>query len=188
VDNKNKSGTEIDQAGGASLEKVRDLLFGVQMRDVDKRFVRVEEKLAKELADLKDDVKKRLSTLEGYVKKEVESLEDRLKAEQETRAEQLKEVAREIKDNAKSFEKKLSGLDDQLAKSQKELRQQNLELSKRLSDEIRDKAEEIMGVLARETKELRFEKTDRSALASLLTEMALRLNDEFKLPQAEDKE
>ena len=43
-------------------------------------------------------------------------------------------------------------------------------------------------MLARETKELRFEKTDRSALASLLTEMAMRLNDEFKLPLPEDKE
>ena len=188
MENMNKTAGEVDQASGASLEKVRDLLFGVQIREFDKRFVRVEERLAKEISDLKEDVKKRLSTLEGYVKKEVDSLEERLKAEQETRSDLLKEVSREIKENAKSFEKKASSLDDQMAKSQKELRQQMLDLNKRLSDEIREKGEEIMAVLVRETKELRFEKTDRSALASLLTEVAMRLNDEFKLPLPEDNE
>ena len=47
-----------EQAGGASLDKVRDILFGVQMRDYDRRFARLEERLVKETADLKDEVKK----------------------------------------------------------------------------------------------------------------------------------
>ena len=97
---------EIEQAGGANLDKVRDILFGVQMRDYEKRFSRVEERLAKDIAEMKEDVRKRLEALEGYTKKEVESLEDRIKSEQETRTEQIKDVSREIKDNAKAFEKR----------------------------------------------------------------------------------
>ncbi len=176
---------EIEQAGGASLEKVREILFGVQMRENDKRFSRLEERLAKDIAEMKDDVRKRLAALEGYVKKEVESLEDRIKTEQDTRNEQLKETTREIKDNAKAFEKKCASLDDQIAKGQKDLRQQLLDLNKRLSDEIQQKTDEVLAALAREAQELRTEKADRAAISTLFTEMAMRLSDEFKLPGTE---
>src|SRR6187401_2241566 len=44
----------------ASLDKVRDILFGSQMRDVERRFARLEERLLKETTDLKDDVRRRL--------------------------------------------------------------------------------------------------------------------------------
>jgi vacuolar-type H+-ATPase subunit I/STV1 len=176
---------EIEQASGASLEKVRDILFGVQMRDYDKRFARLEERLAKDIADLKEDLKKRLAALEGYAKKEVESLEDRIKAEQDSRTEQIRDVSREIKDNAKAFDKKTSSLDEQLAKSQKDLRQQLLDLNKQLASEIREKAEEILAAMDKEIQELRTEKADRTALASLFTEVAMRLKNEFKLPETE---
>ena len=39
-----------DEAGAASLDKVRDILFGGQMRDLDQRFARVEERLTRETA------------------------------------------------------------------------------------------------------------------------------------------
>jgi DNA anti-recombination protein RmuC len=186
VEDKNKASVaDVEQAGGASLEKVRDILFGVQMRDYDKRFSRLEERWARDVADLKDDLKKRLAALESYVKKEVESLEDRLKAEQDTRGEQYKDVGREVKDSAKAFEKRAAALDEQLSRSQKDLRQQILEQHKNLSDGIREKADEILAALARESQELRSEKADRSALAALFTEVAMRLTDEFKMPGTE---
>ena len=37
-------------------------------------------------------------------------------------------------------------------------------------------------MLQREVAELNHEKTDRSSLATLLTEMALRLNNDLKMP------
>src|SRR4051794_10546298 len=49
-----------DGTNPASLDKVRDILFGDQMRDVERRFARLEERLIKETADLKDDVRRRL--------------------------------------------------------------------------------------------------------------------------------
>src|SRR5690349_16058116 len=49
-----------DGTNPASLDKVRDILFGNQMRDVERRFARLEERLIKETADLKEDVRRRL--------------------------------------------------------------------------------------------------------------------------------
>ncbi len=79
-------------AGGASIDKVRDILFGVQMRDYDKRFARLEERLVKETTELKDDVKKRLASLEQFMKQEFESLGDRLSSEHAGREGAVKEL------------------------------------------------------------------------------------------------
>ena len=79
-----------------------------------------------------------------------------------------------------------SAIDDQLTKGHRDLRQQILEQHQQLSDEIRQKAEEILATLGREAQQLRSDKTDRSALAALLTEVAMRLNNEFHIPGVED--
>jgi hypothetical protein len=175
-----------DGAGAASLDKVRDILFGGQMRDVDRRFARLEERLIKETNDLKEDVRRRLDALEKYARQESETLAGQIKTEHEDRVESDNSLSRELKDAAQALEKRTSALDDQLGKSQREVRQQMLEQHQQLSDDIRQKIDEVLAALAREAHELRNDKADRRALASLLTEMAMRLNDEFRIPGTED--
>ena len=82
----------------------------------------------------------------------------------------------------KAFEKKSGALDDAIGKAQRELRQQLLELQQKMLDEMRQKTDEVLARLTQEANELRNDKTDRAALASLLTEMALRLTNELSIP------
>jgi uncharacterized protein YoxC len=175
-----------EAAGGASLDKVRDILFGVQLREFERRFTRLEERLVKETNDLKDDVRKRLDALEIYARKETESLADQIKAEHEERVESDRDLSRDLKESAKSLERRSTSLDEQLTKVQRELRQQMLEQHQRLTDDIRQKVEDVLATLAREAQELRTDKADRATLASLLTEMAMRLTDELRIPGGED--
>lgn len=175
-----------DVDGGANLEKVRDLLFGVQMRDYDKKFARLEERLSKDTGDLREDVKKRLASIEQLIRKEIEALSDRLKAEQEERSKSMKDLSRQQDDTVRTFEKKTGQLDDQMARSLRDLRQQLHEQGQRLSDDIRQQADDILARLTRESQELRADKTDRTALAALLTEMAMRLTDDLRLPAPPD--
>lgn len=167
-----------DVPGSGNLDKVRDILFGTQMRDYEKRFNRLEERLVKECANLRDETRKRLDSLEMYIKQEVESLTERLKKQQAEQDEAVKELAQEHKDTTKSLEKKIGQLDEQATKSDRDLRQQILNQSKSLDDEIRQKYEEILAVLEREAKQLRTDKTDRSTLATLFAELAMRMNTE----------
>ena len=44
---------------------------------------------------------------------------------------------------------------------------------------------ELLEALSRDAGELRDEKADRAALASIFTEMAMRLIDQFRLPTTE---
>src|SRR6202161_713816 len=79
ADNEEKASGNGDVREGANVDKIRDILFGSQMRDYDKRFVRLEERLAKAADALRDDLKKRFDSLESFVQQEVESLHQRLK-------------------------------------------------------------------------------------------------------------
>ena len=178
-------GAEALAAGGGNLEKIREILFGAQVHDFEKRFTRLEEKLLKETADSRAETKKRFDAMEAFIRKEIESLVDRVKTEQGERSEALKEISRDLRDTAKNLEKKLMQLDEQTTKGQRELRQQILDQSKSLSDEIRNRVKESAAVLTRELRELRAEKTDRSALAGLFTEAAMRLSGDMKQPGKE---
>ncbi len=161
-----------------SLSKVRDILVGSQMRELDKKFSRLEERLVKECGDLRDETRKRLDTLENYIKEEADSLSYRAKNEQVKRDEAVKAINEEQRKFAESFEKKMNEIDEQADKTQRELRQQIFSQSQTLHDDIRQKYEEIVALLERETYELKSEKTDRTQLAALFSELALRLNSQ----------
>lgn len=176
-----------DSTGPASLEQVRDILFGSQMRDVDRRFARLEERVAKEARDLKEAIKDRLDAFELYVKRETESLANQARSEQNERADADARLGRELADAAQSFERRAAALDEQLSKSQREIRQHLLDQHQRLSEDIRQKIDEVLAALSREAHELRNDKTDRQVLASLLKEMAMRLTGEFTIPSTADR-
>ncbi|MGB3650847.1 MAG: hypothetical protein WBA41_06505 [Rivularia sp. (in: cyanobacteria)] len=161
-----------------SLHKVRDILVGSQMRELDKKFSRLEDRLVKECTDLRDETRKRLDSLENYIREETDSLSARAKNEQVKRDEAVKAINEEQRKLAESLEKKMADIDEEASKTQRDLRSSILNQSQNLHDDIRQKYEEIVGLLERETYELRSEKTDRSQLAALFSELALRLNSQ----------
>jgi len=136
---------------GANVDKIRDILFGSQMRDYEKRFVRLEDNVTKAIEGLREDMTKRLDTLGAFVRQEVDSLSTRLKSEKSERTEGLKEISREIKDGTKIIEKKLSQLEEQMSDGQSELRAKLLELPEyraltvieRTIQELSDRPEEL---------------------------------------------
>ena len=177
---KNAANGELRE--GANVDKIRDILFGSNMREYEKRFARLEERLTKSSDALREDLKKRFDSLESYVREEMESLGQRLKTEKSERGEALKELARESRDNSKALEKKLSQLEDQIASVQGDLRARILEQSKTLGNQIQKSKEELEASLESEAETLRNDKTDRAMLADLFNELALRLKDELELP------
>lgn len=174
-------GDGSERAG--NVDKIRDILFGSQMRDYDRRFARFEERLVKDASELREDVKRRFESMESFVRGELESLGDRLKKEQAERTESLKELTREVREAVKSWEKRAAQMEEQSTKSFRDLRQQVLEESKRLGDQIEAKAKDGAEALDKEIRELGDRTQDRFELADLLTELGLRLKNEFEMPE-----
>ena len=57
-----KNATNGELREGANVDKIRDILFGSNMREYEKRFARLEEKLTKSSEALRDDLKKRFDS------------------------------------------------------------------------------------------------------------------------------
>lgn len=168
-----------------NVDKIRDILFGTQMRDYDKRMARVEERLVQETLDLREDGKRRCDALETFVKAEFDAFGDRLKAEQEERADADKETARELRETTKALEKRLAQIEEQATRAQRELRDTLLQETKRLAEAIARSQADTLARLEKESLELRTLLTDRLALADLFAEVSLRLKREFKVPGQE---
>lgn len=206
--------TEGDLLPGGNLDKIRTILFGAQSRDYEKRFARIEDRITKETTDIRDEMRRRFDALEGMLKREFEvfgdklrseenernvsmrdvagqlkdatrSINDRLKAEQSERSDSLTEISGELRSASNAIERRISQIDDKMSKANRELRDQMAEQARAQSEELRAKADEIWAALGKAAHELRTEKTDRSALSAMFTELAMRLNDEFKLPADE---
>lgn len=161
-----------------NLDKIRDILFNNQVKDYEQRFTRLEEHLVKECTNLREDTKKRLDVIETYIKNEVDSLTTRLKTEQNERAIAVTEINEEFKNLVKFLERKIAQLDEQTSQNQRDLRQQILDQSKTLDDDLKHNHQEFLAALERESKELHTNKTDRSTLARLFSELALRLDND----------
>lgn len=178
----NISNDDAMNAESGNVDKIREILFGGQMRDYDKRFNRLEERLLKESAELREDSRRRVEALETFVNKEFAALVNRLQAEQQSREGSVQTMSRELNEAIKSLDAKLTQFYNQSTETQHDLRQQLLEQSKNLNEEIRRKHDDVSATLERELAELNHEKTDRTSLSALFTEVALRLNNDFKIP------
>jgi DNA repair exonuclease SbcCD ATPase subunit len=168
---------------GTNVNKIRDILFGSQMRDYERRFAGLEDRLAKAIDSLREEMKKQMDSLEVFNREEIESLGQRLKTEKADRADSLKQLARELQDASKGLEKKLSESEEQAASSQSDLRAKILEQSKTFTKEMERLQREVAANLDREVQGLRLEKMDRAALADLFNEFALRLRDQLPFPK-----
>jgi hypothetical protein len=177
----NRNG-EIEEAG--KVDRIRDILFGSQMRDYDGRFQRLEERLAQEATEIRADMQKRLEALESFMKGEVGSITNRANAEQSERSSAIEKLGRDLADAAKNLDLRIKSLDEQTSKETHALRQQLLDQSKALSEEIREKHDQMKAGLDHETEQIRAAMTGREALAEMLSEVALRLKNEFRVPGA----
>lgn len=77
ADQEEKNAANGELREGANVDKIRDILFGSNMREYEKRFARLEERLTKSSDALREDLKKRFDTLETFVREEMESLSQR---------------------------------------------------------------------------------------------------------------
>ncbi len=164
--------------GAASVDKIRDILFGSQIKNYDSHFARLEDTLARETTELKETMRRRFESVEGFFRKEVDSLSARIKAEREERTESLKAIAKDLKSASDALGKKILELDNKTAEEHSGLRQELMQESRKLIEEIRHKSDSLAALVERRAEELRDQKVDRAGLAALLTEMAVQLSED----------
>jgi len=178
------NGTE-DPMDEGNIDQIRDIIFGAQMRDYEKRFARLEDKMLSEAASLRSETSSRLDALELYIKQEVSGLLDQISQEREEREDDTRHLSDQLSQKAQEADKKHGQLQQSLNQSKSELREALLEQSKTLLHEIQTVRDTLNESLNRSNDELRDDKADRRALADMFSEIAMRLNGEFNLSKGE---
>ena len=163
------------EGDATNVDKIRDILFGSNMRDYDRRFATVEERLLREAAALREDMGNRVNAMEQFVRGELDTLNANLRTEERER----QKAGRDAMDALSSLNRELSDrittLADQTAQQQRELRTQLQEQHRQLSEDAQRRHQEISEALHREAYALRDAKVDRTALAAMLAELAQQL-------------
>lgn len=178
---------QVLRGGAGNVDKIRDILFGTQMRDYESRFARLEETVIKETMEIRETSRRRFDQMEGYIRKEFEAVQGRIKSERDERSDTAGQHSRELKEVGESLGRRIRDLDDRASATERSLREDLMQQAKDLTEEARARHEEIASLLDRRFHELSDGKADRAALAALFNEVALRLNDQFHIPGAEER-
>ena len=129
---------------------------------------------AQEHETLRADFARQIESLDAFIRSEVQVLTERLAAERTKRTEELKSLAAEIKEAIRALERRHVKLEEAANMADAALRDQLLaqSASARRAGEA---GERLTAELSRSHQELDSAKTDSTALAALLTDMAARL-------------
>ncbi|HQR52364.1 MAG TPA: hypothetical protein PLZ79_03780 [Burkholderiales bacterium] len=163
----------------AGVEKIRELLFGNQMSDYDRRFAALEDRIQQNMRDLESEGSRNLSGVESSLKKQLESCVNQLREEKDLRTEADKELERDVREQSQSLDKRLGQLSDQLGRLEREFAERLGHETQELREEIKRRNDDTRQTIERMFAELSSVKTDRNLLAGLFVEIAKCLNQDI---------
>jgi hypothetical protein len=181
------SGTELstaDAVGGSNIDQLREGIFGGQLREYERRFARMEARLAKELTDAREEVRARCTALEKHVRDEVESMTVELRAAQQSRAAEERRLSQSIVDAGKGAEDRIVALTELVNRENRDLRVQLRERTKDIDHDVQRRHADLLALAERDLAELRDGKANRTDLSALFMEVALRLRGESVIPES----
>jgi hypothetical protein len=158
------------------VDKIRDLLFGNQMQDYDRRFSKLEERFLLRFKEIESETARTLSAQDSNSKKQVDSLAAQLREEKDLRADADKEIERSLREQNQLLEKRLRTLSDQVSQLEREFGDRLSREVQTLHDEIKRRNDELHHTVEKMFGELANVKTDRALLAGLFVEVAKCLN------------
>ena len=160
------------------VEKIRDLLFGNQMQDYDRRFSMLEERFLQRLREVESEMARNLSSLESSAKKQMEALEAQLREEKDLRTDGDREIERTQRDHNDTVERRLRSLSEQLSRVERDQADRLTQEVQSLREEIKRRNDDLQRTIEKMFAELSNVKTDRNLLAGLFVEIARCLNQD----------
>lgn len=162
----------------ASVDKIRDIIFGSQIKNYEARFNRLEENLNRETAELKETMRRRFESVEAFFKSESEALAARLRSESDARSSSLSDLERDMKATHNHLSQRLNDIDATARDGDSALRKELMTEARKLLDEISQHHDSLRSLMEMRVAELRSQKTDRALMSDLLREMASQLDHE----------
>ena len=169
-------------AAERNVDQIRDILFGGQMRDYERRFQELAQKLEQEAGRLRSEMEKRVSALEKRLDDQVDKLAKAVRLEVGDRGKAVEELEARTLQAARSARAEINGAIDRLQHEQSASDERARKALAELAASLKSASASAESALVAARQELRGEKLSRGDFAALLTELALRIKGEFELP------
>jgi hypothetical protein len=183
-DKSGEGGWHGSPPAAGSIDQIRDIIFGSQMKEYERRFQVLEQHNLQRIEELHAEVGSRLDAIEAFARHEFDAYGERLQTEQSSRAEAIQALSSQIGDAARTLSSSIAAYAEKQTHETQDLRRQLTDLSQSLSEEIRKNHAESSQRLDQAVRELDHGKVARKALAELLSDMAARLSGEPATPKA----
>lgn len=171
------------EGGTDSMQKIRNLLFGSQMREYARSLAELSERLRNETERLREEQSGRLGKLESFLHGELERLAGQYQQERQERLAAQAEAAERLQALGRDLVARVEALDERLSREALALRGELQRYAGEQLDALHRSHQELADTLERERARLADEKTGREELGQLFTELGLRLNRQLDLPQ-----
>lgn len=172
---------KADPAGDRNVDQIRDILFGGQMRDYERRFGELSSRLEQDAARLRQEFDVRVTALEKRMDEQIERLHKAVRQEVQDRGQSQDDLESRVQQAARTQRSELnasiSSLQSDLGATDERLRAALAELASAL----KAAGERGDAALFQARDDLRRDKVSREDLAGMLAEVALRLKGQFDL-------
>jgi len=181
-----QNNTEAD-----GLKKVRDILFGSQIKEVDTKFYDLEKKVNVELKNFLTESKNFFASLENhfknefsnlkkevteFVKNEFEIFSNQLDSEKKDRYQSMEKFSNKI-EKINDFEKNILDVKEKIDNIENKLQESIVDQAKIIEDELRQKFDDLFEELISKNQLIMQSKADRSELKALFHEMAAKIDE-----------
>jgi hypothetical protein len=164
------------------VDQIRDILFGGQMRDYERRFAELAQRLEQEAARMREDLDRRFAALDARLDEQIERLGRLVKQESADRSRALDDLETRVQQASRTQRDELDAALAQLAQDLARTDERGRQALAALSATLEKGLAQADAAITATRGELRGDKVGREDLSALLTELALRLKGEFDLP------
>ncbi len=171
-----------NDGGDRNVDQIRDILFGGQMRDYERRFGELQQRLDLEATRLREETARALAGLDARLAEEIDKLGKQLRQEIADRSQAVDDLETRTQQAARTARNELSTqiaqLQQELAAATERQRRQFAEIG----NDLKRAMSEADAALAAARNELRGDKVGRDDLAAMFAEIALRLRGDLEAP------
>ncbi len=160
------------------IGKIRNILFGRQMEDYEKRFAQLEERITSQIDALGGKIADQLKKIEASMNAQDDALMERLNSEQSERSQGTEVLSQELVAAKDEITNTIDALALQQSQEIEAVNKELKALSSELSDEIHIQQVEAAKNLDKAVEALEEDKLARKALSQMFLEMAGRLSEE----------
>lgn len=157
------------------LDRIRELLFGVEIGTLREDLERIDNQVAQQSGEVRELISRRLDTFERNVQIRLDKMDQRLDTESRQRLEAYSQLEDKIETKRTLMGESVESLGARIDESHSSLTSQLHGQGKLFSDAIRRHFEELSHHFEREAEALAQARADRSAVAKVLQEMARQL-------------